>query len=140
METSWGCGAKRNRKVSPDWLATMRPLLLLLQAATALNTGGVPSTPCTRICRYNADVFNGHVCIGCYRESFEIAQWGSMSNGERSYALLDAADRIDTDDGLEGAVSKKELLRQAKFWGDLEGEEERTNYETRAWSIPYPLT
>jgi hypothetical protein len=50
-----------------------------------------------------------------------------MSNRERAYALMDAADRVDDDaDGpshFEGAVSKGELLRQANFWDGLAGDE-----------------
>ena len=73
-------------------------------------------TPCVRICRYNADFYNGQVCIGCFRETFEIAQWNkaSMSNLERSYTLLDAADRhVET---FEGSITKEELQRQAMLW------------------------
>ena len=44
----------------------------------------VPSTPCTRICRYNADFFDGQVCIGCYREAYEIGTWTSMSPYENT--------------------------------------------------------
>ena len=72
-------------------------------------------TPCTRICRYNADFYGGQVCIGCFREGFEIGSWSSMSDMERSYALLDAADR-SSEEIFEGSVSKEELLRQARAW------------------------
>jgi glyoxylase I family protein len=72
-------------------------------------------TPCTRICRYNADFYEGQVCIGCFRETFEIGTWSSMSDMERSYALLDAADR-SSEEMFEGSVAKEELLRQARAW------------------------
>lgn len=72
-------------------------------------------TPCTRICRYNADFYGGQVCIGCFREGFEIGTWSSMSDMERSYALLDAADR-SSEEVFEGSVTKEELLRQARAW------------------------
>jgi glyoxylase I family protein len=72
-------------------------------------------TPCTRICRYNADFYGGQVCIGCFREGFEIGTWSSMSDMERSYALLDAADR-SSEEMFDGSISKEELLRQARDW------------------------
>ena len=71
-------------------------------------------TPCVRICRYNADCYDGAVCIGCFRDGFEIGQWASMTPMERGYALQDTADRWQP--GYEGAVSKEELLRQAQYW------------------------
>lgn len=37
-----------------------------------------------------------------------------MSNMERSYVLLDAADRVDS--AFEGSISKEELMRQASAW------------------------
>ena len=71
-------------------------------------------TPCVRICRYNADCYDGAVCIGCFRDGFEIGQWASMSPLERSYALQDAADRWQP--GYEGSVSKEALVQQAQYW------------------------
>ena len=98
----------------------------------------VPSTPCVRICRYNANFYDGQICIGCYRDAFEISSWPSMKGMERSWALLDAADRVPEGcDVIEGdgsgdetdvdtsscdfsaAISKDELLRQAKYWEKL---------------------
>lgn len=96
----------------------------------------IPSTPCVRICRYNANFFGGQICIGCYRDEYEISSWASMSAQEKSWALLDAADRVpdscdasqnvaESEEGSErassscdfsGAISKEELLRQAKYW------------------------
>lgn len=123
--------------LSPRLIERMLPvlvatLLVATQMASGLsvkaNSMNIPSTPCTRICRYNADFYDGQVCIGCFRDTFEISQWASMTNTERSYALMDAADRVDdVDNGpsllFEGAVSKEELLRQAKFWDGLTGDE-----------------
>ena len=71
-------------------------------------------TLCVRICRYNADCYDGAVCIGCFRDGFEIGQWASMSPLERSYALQDAADRWQP--GYEGSVSKEALVQQAQYW------------------------
>ena len=45
--------------------------------------GSVPVTPCNRICRYNAKHFGGEVCIGCFRETYEISSWGSMDATEK---------------------------------------------------------
>ena len=97
----------------------------------------VPSTPCTRICRYNANFYDGQVCIGCYRDTYEISAWDGMSAMDKSFACLDAADRIphpaagagdgggDDDTGKEydesrhgfgGAISRQELEKQARYW------------------------
>ena len=96
----------------------------------------IPSTPCNRICRYNTNFFAGQICIGCYRDEYEISAWASMSAQEKSWALLDAADRIpkscdasqnvaESEEGedttssscnFSGTISKDELLRQAKYW------------------------
>jgi predicted Fe-S protein YdhL (DUF1289 family) len=87
---------------------------------TAFND--VPRTPCNRICRYNANVFYGQVCIGCFRETFEIAAWQGMSSNEKCFALMDAMDRLeqvnDAGAAVDGAVSKEELQRQADYWND----------------------
>jgi glyoxylase I family protein len=86
----------------------------------------VPLTPCTRMCRYNADFFGGQVCIGCYREAFEIGTWGSMSPSQKYIALLDAIDRRDENTAskgsslaLDGSISLDELKRQADYWKEL---------------------
>ena len=51
------------------------------------------SGPCIRICRYKAHFFDAQVCIGCFRDSHEIANWGRLSAQEREWALADADDR-----------------------------------------------
>ena len=82
----------------------------------------VPLTPCTRICRYNADFFDGQVCIGCYREAYEIGTWASMSPSEKHMGLLDAIDRLEgnlfatSSLALDGAITLDELRRQADYW------------------------
>jgi predicted Fe-S protein YdhL (DUF1289 family) len=58
------------------------------------NTSGWKATPCNRICRYNANVYDGKVCIGCFRDTYEISHWDKMTPQERSNALDDAADRL----------------------------------------------
>jgi predicted Fe-S protein YdhL (DUF1289 family) len=55
-------------------------------------------TPCVRICRYNSDFFDGAVCIGCFRETFDIGNWASFDTKERIYALQDALDRQECVD------------------------------------------
>jgi predicted Fe-S protein YdhL (DUF1289 family) len=89
----------------------------------------VSITPCVRICRYNADFYGGQVCIGCFREGFEISAWSSMSDGERSMAVLDAADRCpDASKAgewvFEGSISKEELLKQSRFWSQRGGSQQ----------------
>eukprot|EP00591_Stephanopyxis_turris_P015800 CAMPEP_0195539066 /NCGR_PEP_ID=MMETSP0794_2-20130614/49859_1 /TAXON_ID=515487 /ORGANISM="Stephanopyxis turris, Strain CCMP 815" /LENGTH=282 /DNA_ID=CAMNT_0040673083 /DNA_START=166 /DNA_END=1011 /DNA_ORIENTATION=- len=79
------------------------------------------ATPCVRICRYNDGFYDGQVCIGCFREGFEIGAWGGMTPVEKSLALLDAVDRCPEldeaiGDEFQGAVCRQELLRQARAW------------------------
>lgn len=79
----------------------------------------VPLTPCNRVCRYNAECFDGRVCVGCFREAHEIGAWSSMTDRERYYCLADAADRTECVvliDRFEGSVSRDELMRQARWW------------------------
>ena len=86
---------------------------------TPKSSAGIPPTPCTRICRYNAEFYGGSVCIGCFRDSFEIGTWGSMGPIEKMYALEDAAGRCEETSNIEqfeGGISRQELLRQAKLW------------------------
>ena len=56
--------------------------------------------PCTRICRYKKDFFDGPVCIGCFRDGHEIANWSQMSEQERAWALADAKERNQVSLGL----------------------------------------
>uniref|UniRef100_A0A7S3YLX8 VOC domain-containing protein n=1 Tax=Heterosigma akashiwo TaxID=2829 RepID=A0A7S3YLX8_HETAK len=80
----------------------------------------LPFTPCVRICRYKDFFFNGRVCIGCFREQFEISGWDSFTDSERGDALLDAAERLaeytEKEYGGGGAVKKEILLHQSKLW------------------------
>eukprot|EP00977_Amphora_coffeiformis_P002418 scaffold451_cov184-Amphora_coffeaeformis.AAC.4 len=81
-----------------------------------------PPTPCQRICRYNANFFDGQVCIGCYREPYEIGAWETgLSPQEKAWALYDAAERVpttndDADAVFGGAISRDELEHQARAW------------------------
>ena len=81
----------------------------------------VRQTPCVRICRYNSDFYNGVVCIGCFREAFEIGNWASFAPTERVYALQDALDRLESLDTmesrqLEGSVSQQELEEMIDYY------------------------
>ena len=88
-----------------------------------------PPTPCTRICRYNADCYDGKVCIGCFRDTHDIAQWSSMSPIEKMFSLEDAADRCkdlsergkDTETCYEGGITEAALRDQATHWGNWKG-------------------
>lgn len=88
-----------------------------------------PPTPCTRICRYNADCYDGKVCIGCFRDTHDIAQWSSMSAAEKMFSLEDAADRCKnlsergkgTDTCYEGGITEAALRDQATRWGAWKG-------------------
>ena len=87
-----------------------------------------PPTPCTRICRYNSNCYDGKVCIGCFRDTHDIAHWSGMSHAEKMFSLEDAADRCrelsdtgqDTDTCFEGGISEDALRTQASLWGAWE--------------------
>ncbi|OEU21519.1 hypothetical protein FRACYDRAFT_235146 [Fragilariopsis cylindrus CCMP1102] len=53
-----------------------------------------PATPCTRICRYNINCYDGNVCIGCFRDTHDISHWSCFSSKEKQFSLEDAADRL----------------------------------------------
>jgi predicted Fe-S protein YdhL (DUF1289 family) len=82
----------------------------------------VPSTPCVRICRYNSNFYNGQVCIGCYREVYEIGTWQGMTNNKKSLTLLDCIERCNTQQhesgGFDGAITIEELTQQYMYWSD----------------------
>ena len=84
---------------------------------------GVPASPCNRICRYNAAFYDGLVCIGCFREAYEIKMWNSMTNAQKSMTLLDAIDRCSDDTmgcTFDGAVTLNQLNHQYMYWSNLE--------------------
>ena len=88
-------------------------------AALALPCRALAPSPCTRVCRYSSAFYEGRVCIGCFREEFEIEWWASMSASERGFALRDAADRRPDGDSFEGGASREDLLRDAEAWEAL---------------------
>jgi predicted Fe-S protein YdhL (DUF1289 family) len=106
---------KSKSSASPEYVSNPFPRNSTQQARATTPTGAFPVTPCTRICRYNANFYEGQVCIGCFREAYEIRTWASMSGMEKSLALLDAVDRIDQD-LFDGALRKEELLEQSLAW------------------------
>ena len=50
-------------------------------------------SPCVKICKYKKDFMDGNVCIGCFREQFEITNWLRMSDKEKALALKDVNER-----------------------------------------------
>jgi predicted Fe-S protein YdhL (DUF1289 family) len=50
-------------------------------------------SPCVKICKYDDNFMNGMVCIGCFREQYEITNWLSMSEKERDLAYIDIRNR-----------------------------------------------
>lgn len=80
----------------------------------------LPPTPCVRICRYSRDFYDGQVCIGCFREAFDISQWVQFNNQERVYALEDALDRYDAENDtvsrFEGATTREALQSQLRTY------------------------
>ena len=84
----------------------------------------IPVTPCNRICRYNNSFYDGQVCIGCFREEYEIKMWQSMTASEKSLTLLDQIERcIDEEKSnggsYDGSVTVEELKKQYNYWAEL---------------------
>ncbi len=110
-----------------DELTTSKPETTLLpqhhQQPSDIYNGHLPPTPCTRICRYNSNCYDGNVCIGCFRDVHDIEHWSGLSTDEKMYALEDAADRCHEIKSrgfvLEGSLEEPELRRQASMWGDV---------------------
>ena len=50
-------------------------------------------SPCIKICKYKKDFMDGNVCIGCFREQFEITNWVKMSNSEKQLVIEDTIER-----------------------------------------------
>lgn len=80
----------------------------------------IPMTPCNRICRYNSSFYDGQVCIGCFREAYEISIWQSMTPMQKSMTLMDAIDRCAGGENFDGTITMEEsLTRQYLYWSDL---------------------
>ena len=50
-------------------------------------------SPCVKICKYDSKFMNGMVCIGCFREQYEITNWLRLSSDEKKQALNDIEER-----------------------------------------------
>jgi len=108
---------------SDDTQENSPPLLSTIQNS---KRPSVPATPCNRICRYNSSFYGGKVCIGCFREAYEIEMWQSMTPAQKSMTLLDAMDRCTDNDNdgatgesFDGAITMEELSRQYAHWSNL---------------------
>ena len=83
----------------------------------------IPLTPCNRICRYNTSFYDGKVCIGCFREAYEIEMWQAQTSIQKAMTLLDAIDRCSEngimEEKFEGAITVEELTRQYDHWSNM---------------------
>jgi predicted Fe-S protein YdhL (DUF1289 family) len=61
--------------------------------ALAPRAAALEHNPCNRICRYNKKLYDGAVCVGCFRTDDEIRAWASMDARQRRWAALDMAER-----------------------------------------------
>ena len=50
-------------------------------------------SPCVKICKYNNKFMDGMVCIGCFREQYEITNWLKMSAKEKKQVFIDIEER-----------------------------------------------
>ena len=50
-------------------------------------------SPCVKICKYDSKFMDGMVCIGCFREQYEITNWIRLSSDEKKQALNDIEER-----------------------------------------------
>ena len=50
-------------------------------------------SPCVKICKYKKDFMAGKVCIGCFREQYEITNWVKMNNSEKLLVIEDTKER-----------------------------------------------
>ncbi len=50
-------------------------------------------SPCVKICKYDDKFMDGMVCIGCFREQYEITNWLRFSPDEKRQALIDIKER-----------------------------------------------
>ena len=50
-------------------------------------------SPCVKICKYDNKFMDGMVCIGCFREQYEITNWLTMSAEEKKQVFIDIEER-----------------------------------------------
>mmetsp|Transcript_8334 Transcript_8334/g.12834 ORF Transcript_8334/g.12834 Transcript_8334/m.12834 type:complete len:493 (+) Transcript_8334:175-1653(+) len=131
----WGCHQSSTA-------ATFVLLLCVICIQLSLSLSSLPPkpTPCIRICRYNKEFFDGKVCIGCFRDTYEISSWSKLTDQEKVCALQDAIKRHD--ETFEGSISTEELMEQARAWSNWNGsgpcdtllEPKQVRRESRAFS------
>ena len=51
------------------------------------------SSPCVKGCKYDKNFMDGMVCIGCFREQYEITSWTSMSTNQKKEVIEDSKER-----------------------------------------------
>ena len=51
-------------------------------------------TPCVNICKYDKNFMDGFVCIGCFREQYEITNWSKLSSKEKAIIYQDITSRM----------------------------------------------
>ncbi len=57
------------------------------------NTYDVIFNPCKGICRFDSRFFDGQVCQKCYRDKYEVMDWGKFTHEQKIIALLDIDNR-----------------------------------------------
>ena len=50
-------------------------------------------SPCVKVCKYDKNFMDGMVCIGCFREQYEITSWTSMSTNQKKEVIEDSKER-----------------------------------------------
>ena len=51
-------------------------------------------TPCVNICKYDKNFMDGFVCVGCFREQYEITNWSKLSSKEKAIIYQDITSRM----------------------------------------------
>ena len=51
------------------------------------------SSPCVKVCTYDKNFMDGMVCVGCFREQYEITSWTSMSTNQKKEVIEDSKER-----------------------------------------------
>ena len=51
------------------------------------------SSPCVKVCKYDKNFMDGMVCVGCFREQYEITSWTSMSTNQKKEVIEDSKER-----------------------------------------------
>lgn len=51
------------------------------------------NNPCQGICQFDSRFFDGQVCKTCYRDKYEVMNWGKFTDEQKTIALQDIDDR-----------------------------------------------